>query len=196
MVYKPTIPAANDRPAQSQSEIQENFTQANTQITREHNAFDSAAADGKHKFVTLQRSAGVPPAGTDIILAQALTVAGNPYAQIVYPGNAFLIPLVRFHQAAIPAGSGTRNIFNFGTSSLVPQSGTIEVYDMGTNSGIVFGLFIWDGVNLNVPGATNAQLGNSSTYVKLQNAGAMLQLVVSGLGAPTNISVKIMGTAI
>lgn len=51
MSYTPGIPNANDLISSSQSQIQTNFTQLNTQFAIDHVAFDAGANNGKHKQI-------------------------------------------------------------------------------------------------------------------------------------------------
>jgi len=197
MVYKPTIPASTDKPAQSQADIQENFTQLNNQFKIEHIAFDAAADNGQHKFITLKRSAGVVPAGTDWVVAQALTPAANPYLQLVNASTFFSIPLTYYFTKHIIAGTATRNLIDFGPAgiNLFPQSGTISLYDKNTQNRTVFAPYTWVGGVLYIPGV-NGQLVAGTTFTRFDTAGSVLQLEVNALAVATDVSVKISGTAI
>lgn len=193
MVYLPTIPAANDKPAQSQSEIQENFTQLNSQFLTEHVAFNAAADNGQHKFVTLKRSAGVPPVGTNMVIAQALTPAGNPYVQALNSTTIFSIPLVYTTPAniAIP-GAGTNNLFDFAALGFVPQVGTLLVYDVNTTNRTILSPFVYVGGVLETPGTTG-QLKSGGELLRFDSVGSMLQLETNGA---YTVSVRVIGTAI
>ena len=199
MVYLPTIPAANDKPAQSQSEIQENFTQLNSQFLTEHVAFNAAADNGQHKFVTLKRSAGVAPLGDNMIIAQALTPAGNPYVQALSSTTIFSIPLVYTNPIAIavPAGTSTVNLLDFAALGFIPQAGTILVYDNNSISRTVLSPFVYTGgVNLATPGVSG-QLVAGTTFTRFSTAGSVLRLEVDSypLGG-TTVSIRVIGTAI
>jgi hypothetical protein len=52
MTYNPSIPGQNDLISASQSQIQTNFSQANTAFGIDHTAFDVALNQGKHKQST------------------------------------------------------------------------------------------------------------------------------------------------
>lgn len=198
MVYLPTIPAANDKPAQSQPQIQTNFTELNTQFSTEHIAFDSAINNGQHKFVTLKRSAGVPPVGTDMVMAQALTVAGNPYLQALNSTTIFSIPLVYTNPVAIniPAGTGVRNILNFAGLGFLPQAGTILLYDNNQPGRMVFSPFVYKAGTLSIP-VGSAQLATGTTFRKMDSAGAVLQLEVNSYPVGgTTVFVRVIGTAL
>lgn len=54
MTYNPAIPGPNDLISASQSQIQTNFSQANTAFAVDHVAFDVLANQGMHKQVTLK----------------------------------------------------------------------------------------------------------------------------------------------
>ena len=190
MVYLPTIPAANDKPAQSQSEIQENFTQLNSQFLTEHVAFNAAADNGQHKFVTLRRSAGVVPVGDNMVIAQALTPAGNPYVQALNATSIFSIPLVYTTTVAVLVG--TSNLIDFAALGLVPQAGTLFVYDTATVNKTILSPFVYDGVGVVTPGTTG-QLISGGDLLRFVYAGTVLQLITT---IATTVSLRVIGTAI
>lgn len=59
-VYNPSIPAGTDIPADSQGQIQSNFTKLNTDFQVDHTAFDASSNPGQHKRVTIQNVVGDP----------------------------------------------------------------------------------------------------------------------------------------
>lgn len=205
MVYLPTIPAATDKPAQSQGDIQENFTQLNNQFKTEHVAFDAATANGQHKFVTLQRSAGVAPAGQNVILAQAATAATNPYIQAYfgnaagYPNDFYSIPLMKTFTKHITGGSHTFNLVDFGAAGLrlVPQTGTIFIYDDSLRTRTIVSPFVYIGGVLSIPSGAgiNGQLRSGGTFTQLIGTGSVLQLETSSAPA-TDVAIKITGNAV
>lgn len=201
MVYLPNIPAANDKPAQSQPEIQTNFTELNTQFSSEHIAFDAGADNGQHKFITLKRSAGVPPVGTNMILAQANTVAGNPYLQALNSTTIFSIPLVYTKSVAIPAGGGTINLFDFFALNFVSQAGTLLVYDVNTINKTILSPFVYIKSplfgTLETPGTTG-QLISGSDLIRFNSVGSMLTLETKSPypGGATTVAVRVIGTAV
>lgn len=193
MTYNPNIPQPTDRPSTSQGQILINFTELNNKFSLEHNGL---AVNGKHKFVTLQRSAGVIPAGTDIIVAQALTAAGNPYLQVGFPTRNYSVGLTYFTTVNIPAGTNTVNLLDFAAAGLIPQSGTVMVYDNNHLTRMNFSPFVYKGGVVNVP-VSSAQLFSGSTFAKFDSAGSVLQLNVNAYPAGgTTVSLKITGTAI
>ncbi len=202
MTYQANIPLAGDKPSVSQGDLLQNFIQINSQFGAEHNALDSPAHDGKHKFVTLQRSAGVPPAGTNMIIAQALTPAGNPYVQALNSTTIFSIPLTYKFTAPTPAVAASAttivDLIDFATIPLTPQAGEIVLYDINHETRTLFSTFVWVGGKLSIP-VGSAQLFVSNTFRKFQSSTSVLQLEVNGgstgFGA-TNVSVRIIGTAI
>ena len=198
MTYIANIPLPGDKPSVSQGQMNQNFLQLNSQFSSEHNAFDSPAADGKHKYVTLQRSLGVPPAGTNMVIAQALTPAGNPYLQALNSTNIFSIPLTYINPAgiAIAAGSGTRTLIDFAALGFIPQAGTLLLYDNSDITRTVFSPFVYRGGILETPG-TAGQLVAGSVFTRFDSAGSVLQLVVVSypIGG-TTVSLRVMGTAI
>ena len=191
MTYQAGIPLPGDKPSVSRGDIFNNFTQLNTQFVAEHNAFNSASHDGKHKYVTLQRSAGVPPVGTNMILAQALTPAGNPYLQSMNSTTIFSIPLVYTQSVVIPA-AGTTNLFDFAALGFVPQAGTLLVYDVNTTNKTILSPFVYVGGVLETPGTTG-QLRSGSDLVRFDSAGSVLQLETA---IATTVSVRVIGTAV
>lgn len=65
MSYDPNIPAANDLLSDSQGDIQQNFSRANTVMSEDHYPFaDNTANAGKHKFVKLPNGASPVPAAS------------------------------------------------------------------------------------------------------------------------------------
>lgn len=207
MVYLPGIPAATDKPAQSQGDIQENFTQLNNQYKKEHVAFDAASSNGQHKFVTLRRSAGVVPAGTNLIIAQALTPSGNPYVQVASPTRLFSIPLTYTTPVVIniPAGSGDRNLIDFAALGFIPQAGTVSCFDVTGGlpthkDRINFSPFRYDGANIWLPPGTTGQLssgGTGGTFEKFTSSGTVLQMRTNSVPAGgRDVLVYVTGTAI
>lgn len=205
MVYLPTIPAATDKPAQSQADIQENFTQLNNQFKTEHVAFNAATLNGQHKFVTLQRGGGVAPTGQNVILAQAVTPAGNPYLQFYqgtaagYSSDFYSIPMTASTSKALAAHAGnhTYSLVDFTTfggvgKPLIPQTGTILVYDDSSRTRSVFTTFVYIGGVLNIPGG---QLTSGTTFLGLTSAGSVLQLHTNNMPAHTVI-IKVTGIAV
>lgn len=204
MSYDPTIPKAVDRPSASQQSLLINFSQLNTQFGVEHSSLRVGAGngDGKHKYVTLKRSAGVLPVGTDLILAQALTPAGNPYVQIASPTYLRSIPLNYTTPVAIhiPAGSGDRNLIDFAALGFVPQAGTVLGYDTVTKTRINFSPFSFDGATIWLPPGTTGQLssgGTGGTFAKFVSAGSVLQMETHSVPAGgLDILVFVTGTAL
>ena len=202
MVYKPNIPASTDKPAQSQPEIQTNFSELNTQFSLEHVAFNAGADNGKHKFVTLQRSAGIVPAGTNLIVAQALTPSGNPYVQVASPTRLFSIPLTYTTPVAIHiiAGSGNRNLIDFAALGFVPQEGTILSYDTVNKTRVNFSPFSFDGAVIWMPPGTTGQLssgGSGGTFEQFRAAGSVLQMRTNSVPAGgLNVLIFVTGTAL
>lgn len=200
MVYLPTIPAANDRPAQSQAQIQENFTQLNTQFGAEHVAFDAAANNGQHRYITLQRMAVAAPTGTNVRISQDTTVVGNPFIKVGFAADYYSIPLMSSVSAPIPGGSHTTTIVDFGAAglNLVPQTGNIFVYDDNSRTRTIFTPFVYIGGVLTIPSGAgiNGQLRSGGTFVQLIGNGSLLRLETNGLGGATVAVAKITGNAI
>lgn len=207
MVYLPGIPAATDKPAQSQSDIQENFAQLNNQYKTEHVAFDAASSNGQHKFVTLRQSAGVPPTGSKITLSQALTTAplSNPYLQVYfgnaagYPNDFYSVPLMKTFTKHITGGSHTFNLVDFGAAglNLIAQTGNIFIYDDSNRTRTIFSPFVYIGGTLTIPSGAgiNGQLRSGATFYQLIGTGSVLQLETNS--APvTDVVIKITGNAV
>jgi hypothetical protein len=151
MSYLPGIPLASDLPSQSQPQILQNFTQLNTQFGTEHNALDSAAHDGKHKFVTLQQSAGVVPAGTNSILAKALSPApyNSPYLQYHTSTTLFSVPIcITVRGVAVPAVGGSDPIYAFNAFD-GSWAGFVIVYDEANYRRTIMSPFVYEaGINI------------------------------------------------
>ena len=210
MTYQASIPLPGDKPSVSQGDILNNFTQLNTQFAAEHNAFNSAAHDGKHKFVTLQRSAGLPPAGTNAALSQANTPTGNPYFQFITPAKVFQVPIsYKITGIAIAAGSHTVNLFDFATFGLpannaFPQMGTVILYDEQaptSYSRTLLSPFAYVGGTLYCPGASSVppgkgQLPSGNQYLYFLAAGTVLQVVTNAVPAGDTATLIITGISV
>ena len=213
MTYIPTIPGPDNIPSQSQGAMQTNFAQANSQFGQEHDAFDSAAADGFHKWVTLQyfKPPGPPspaPAatGTNVIISQPHTPVGNPYLQVDfgnalgYPNDFYSIPLMASASVVLTGGTHTFNLVDFTAfggvgSPLLPQTGTIFVYDNAKPTRSIFTTFVYVGGSIEIPGGAG-QLISGSVLTGLTSSGSILQMTGSGLSNPTTINIKVTGNAI
>lgn len=67
MTYQPSKPQATDFLSQSASDIQANFSVANTIMAIDHYPFDNLSAEkGFHKQVTLPESSAAPATGTNV----------------------------------------------------------------------------------------------------------------------------------
>ena len=185
------VPAPTDVPRNSQSAILNNFTTLNTQYGTEHVALNAASDNGKHKFVTLMRSAGVVPAGTDVILAQALTISGNPYLQYHSSTQLYSIPIITTVTGAI--ANGLHTIFDFSVLPMIPQMGTIQVMDANSGGKSIFTTFTWLAGVLQVP-PTSAQLVTGSVWTYFDVSGTRLRL--NNTGAPRNYMLKITGSSL
>lgn len=195
MSYDPGIPQAGHTPAADQPQILQNFIQLNTQFGAEHNAFNSAAHDGKHKCVTLPVGTGIVPAGTDMVLSQALTAGGNAFLQYRSATKVYNIELG--YTALSVVFNGTTTILDFAAAGLPPQFGYINGFDPTVDGRQVFSPFIWRAGVLHVPGSS-AQLVAGVDFIKFRdNSGSKLQLDAVGLGGGgSSIRFTITGNAI
>lgn len=75
MTYNANIPQATDLISQSQSQIQTNFSQANTAFGIDHTSFDTVADQGKHKKSTYYEQLANP---TTLINEVALYSKDSP----------------------------------------------------------------------------------------------------------------------
>lgn len=192
MAYLDNIPIATDVPAVSQPQIVQNFSQLNTQFGVEHVALTSPLNQGKHKYVTLQRSLGIPPVGTDISLAQAVTALGNPYLQCNDSAWVRSVPTIVTVTGNI--NPGTNVIFDFAAApGMPPQMGHVHVMDSNTGGKSIFTFFVWMGGSLHIAG-TSAQLISGSVWTKVDAIGTTLTLANTGALAP--FMLKITGSAL
>lgn len=76
MTYNPNIPQPTDIPSQSQSQILDNFTVANTVFGINHVPFDATLNNGKHNFATLLNQSGNPATAAGEIALYAKAVGG------------------------------------------------------------------------------------------------------------------------
>jgi hypothetical protein len=121
MAYDPAIPKPNDILSVSQADLQDNFTDLNTQFSVNHVAIDDPGADkGKHKFITFVEQGESPESKVDQHLLYAKDDGGEPELfarpesngeeyQITKNGNIFigLLPVVavNFNQTGVVQGS-------------------------------------------------------------------------------------------
>jgi hypothetical protein len=191
MTYNPAIPQPGDIPSQSQQKLLTNFFELNAQFQVEHNAFDSATHDGKHKFVTLQRGAGPGPAGTDVILSQSTMGSGNPYLKYQDTSTFYGIPQV-FSAVGIIA-SGTHAIYDFAAVPLRSTMGVILIYCPPANAHNLLCMYTWSGGVLNIP--PQSQQLHGSTFTQVTAAGSVLSLTNASGGA-LQFYLKVMGSVI
>lgn len=185
MTYDSSIPEASHLPSIDQPNMKTNFRVINEQITLEHDALTTGTPNGKHKWVTLrQRTAPIPaPAGTDIILQQSISGGKWTLETLDSTSRYRHVPLRTMLKppitAAIPAGSGTRNVVDLATIGIgANSSGTIFLYDNLNFRRSVFSTFVFAVGNLYIP-VGSAQLTVGSTFAKLDSAGSILQLEVN-----------------
>jgi hypothetical protein len=102
VTYLPNIPAANDRPSQSQSQIQGNFQQIDTGFARNHIALTNgnAADRGKHTFVTLTRQAGNGTTGATEGSLFTKVAAATTQLFWRYQNNG---PVIQISNSVVPA---------------------------------------------------------------------------------------------
>ncbi len=121
MTYNPDKPLPEDDLADSQGDLNTNFTQLNTQFAVNHVAFNDSGADkGKHKFVTFVEQAADPESKGNEYLVYAKDDSGEPELfarpqssgtayQITKDGSLFvgLLPVVavNFNQTGVIQGS-------------------------------------------------------------------------------------------
>lgn len=208
MTYQANIPLPGDKPSVSQGDLLQNFIQINSQFGLQHNALDSAAHDGKHKYVTLQRGAGALPVNTEMNIAQASTGAGNPYFQCITPAQFFQVP-ISHKVTGIAISSGTHAIFDFATFGLpannaFPQMGFLLLFDQQAPtaySRTLFSPFAYVGGTLYLPGASSVppgqgQVASGSQYLYFKAAATVLQLVAAGVPAGDTATLIITGISV
>lgn len=132
MSYIPGIPNANDLISSSQSQIQTNFTQLNTQFAIDHVAFDAGANNGKHKQITLENVAA-PGAQTD---PQSVI-----YSKLATGGvlTAYSLPFFRNQSGELPLAPDLSNtgtnygyqqgnlIYNFGSGTILQGTQSLAI---------------------------------------------------------------------
>lgn len=109
MTFNANIPQATDLISQSQSQIQTNFSQANTAMAVDHVAFDVLTNQGFHKKVTFQAVIADPGQVTPISSLYIKTVSGK--SQLFFQNGALaanVIPITAsVFQTYTPVPSGT-----------------------------------------------------------------------------------------
>lgn len=100
MAWLPTKPAAGDKLKNSQSDIQNNFTEIDTSFSVNHEQIGSGADQGKHKFVTLTKQTSDPSKSGDelILFDKTATTAGFAAVRTLFirknsAGDRQFIPL-------------------------------------------------------------------------------------------------------
>lgn len=105
MSYNPAIPGPNDILAQSQAQIQTNFSQADSIFDINHITFDDAtvAERGKHRKVDLKRIPAPGSVATEAVLYQKLS-NGSSQIFMQRDGNATEIQLTGANPTAAATG--------------------------------------------------------------------------------------------
>ena len=89
MAYQPSKPLSTDKLNISQGDLLGNFTELNTFLTVNHNAFAAADGQGKHKFVTFPvqaAAAAQATLATEFGIYNTNNGGGNPALRIRKPG--------------------------------------------------------------------------------------------------------------
>lgn len=93
MVFNPNVPQPNDLLSDSQGDILQNFSAANTSFGINHYPFDNATINnGKHKFVGMPVSTVIPPgliAGEGTVYSQTANAASQLFYSPDASGNEY-----------------------------------------------------------------------------------------------------------
>ncbi len=152
--YLPNIPQANDDLSDSQPQILNNFTKADSSFGIDHYAFsDATANNGFHKQITNPVSALEPTTTTDPILYSLQQTV--PIGVIQYskgPSNVIATPITSLHSSSVVfslASSASIDIFDF--TGLARAFATFRVYGLVPTlpGGIVCNV-MWDGTVVNI----------------------------------------------
>ncbi len=177
MAYSPNIPGPNDLLSNSQQDIKNNFTSANTTFGIDHYAFDNLTVNvGKHNKIT-----------TPLIVGSAhpTTIAAEPkfYAMqdiaaagvLQYsrgPSDAAPTPLTKLQSptAGVIVNNGaTTNVFNF-TGLTLAHGALFVTATTNPPPGVnyLFSTFFWDGTTLVVTNNSLAGLAGQVSVTTLQ----------------------------
>ncbi len=211
MVYK-IIPLPSDVPSQSQAALLENFNQLNNQFGTEHTALTAGALNGQHNFVTLQPKtppfAPVPAAGQAIVYnSNTATNVNNRFIGVRRPGQDYDVPVcITVLHKAIGALGGTYNLFSFNPTTHGSLAGYVIVYDESFYRRTIMSPFVYEatvGVNgtVSVPdyhvgGQLVSDVGTGGPWQGVENVLNSINLNKSATGAATNVTIKIVGSAI
>ncbi len=149
-VYNPSIPAATDIPADSQGQIQSNFTKLNTDFQVDHTAFDASSNPGQHKKVTIQNVVGDPNLASPIASIYTKTI--NSLSELFFQNNTTAADVVQLTGLELQSpdftntgtAGGTGNWFDtpwgfrfsFGQADAFSANGTI-IFPFGWQTAFV-----------------------------------------------------------
>lgn len=151
MAYLTGIPAATDLISNSQSQIQENFNQLNTQFSGNHNALTSVAANGHHTFITFDNSPAAPVSAGTVSNMYPSTITG---AQEMVWGNAAGSTQITSGGKAIwKGGTGTGVVQTFGLTAAPASGASASTGSMQFGNGVAV---MWGTAPINHPGGTGA----------------------------------------
>lgn len=169
MSYNPNIPASGEKINASRPEIQENFNQIYNFVNVNHEVFDSAAGQGKHKFITFTTQAVAPaPGGTEIALYAATGTTGNTELFIKNGSTATTYQMTSARRNATngwtmtPAGV----LVKWGSATINSSSGgpfNFVWSALGTD--IPFGTQFWSLVQIGADPGNTAKDVNAIAYV-------------------------------
>lgn len=192
MTYSPNIPAAGDRPSQSQSQIQTNFSQLNTIFDVNHVPFNdpTVANRGKHKVVTVQRQASAPSiTGSDAAYytrSPGISPTAGPFFKNV--AREYSISLaINAGNVALSSSSGTKNVINM--TAYPPMAGTVIATDISSRDRTIFSPFYWNGTALSVPGA-NGQLASGSFLVRFDDDSDGIWLQIEKTSGSVTVDIR------
>ena len=146
-LYQPNAPAPTDFLADSQLDIKNNFSFANTSFGVNHVDFSTVTNNGKHKFVEMPNSAALP-AGLAAFEGTLYTKTDGSRSQMFYSndstGNEYQMTSIKGTTFAQP-------LFALDTNNYNPGSGAVGTNFTGGWTFLPGGLMLQYGFSLAAP---------------------------------------------
>lgn len=121
--YDPTKPAANDKPANDQAPMQQNFASIKTLIDVDHVDFSNGGY-GKHQQVTFNvNNVPTPPVSPPVLFTN--TVAGLP--QLFYYSGSAAKSSTQYYISSAGTGIGQVESSTFLLGGLVIKTGVVQI---------------------------------------------------------------------
>ena len=190
MVYLANIPQATDVISSSQPKLLENFTQLNSQFSKEHQALTSGV--GLHNYVTLQKSPVVVAGGDNSAISQQRSSANAPLFTFQTSSKAYTVPIsIYVTNQSISAGSPSNLYDLINTGKFTTLAGTILCWTTSTPSEQAWATFVLLGGVVKFGQTQLFTAGAHVTGFKSSGSDGIIQVNVN---ANTHLDYVISGT--